>query len=142
MSKVQVIVTGHGTFADGFKGALHLLASVPDNWSFVNFSEGMSDKQRQAKFETILGSDPKPTLFFTDLAGGTPYKVAATLASKNPQLAVVSGCNLGSLLESVFSDYDNADAYADAIIAASKQGTQKFTLDMPDNMATGSDDGI
>ena len=58
MSKVQVIVTGHGTFADGFKGALHLLASVPDNWSFVNFSEGMSDKQLQAKFETILGSDP------------------------------------------------------------------------------------
>ena len=142
MSKVQVIVTGHGTFAEGIEGALHLLTSVPDNWSFVNFSEGMSDKELQAKFEQILGSDPKPTLFFTDLAGGAPYQVAATLAAKHPEFAVVAGCNLGSLLESVFSDYDNAETYADAVVAAAKQGTQKFTLDMPDKMTTSSDDGI
>ncbi len=142
MSKVQVIITGHGTFAEGFEGALHLLATVPDNWSFVNFKEGMSDEQLQAEFEKILGTDPQPTLFFTDLAGGTPYKVAATLAAKHPQLAVVAGCNLGSLLESVFSDYEDANVYADAILASAKQGVQKFTLDLPDNTTAGTDDGI
>ncbi|MCI1890999.1 PTS sugar transporter subunit IIA [Schleiferilactobacillus perolens] len=143
MSSVQVIVSGHGTFASGMEGALKLLAKAPDNWSFINFAEGMSDKQLAAKFDEVLGDKSQQVVFFTDLAGGTPYKVAATLAYQHSNFQVVAGCNLGSLLETIFSDSDNAKEYAEKLVTVSKQGTQRFETETPKNTQPADDaDGI
>ncbi|MDF7673022.1 PTS sugar transporter subunit IIA [Lactobacillus sp. ESL0701] len=129
MSKVKVIVTGHGLFASGIKGALELLAKIPDNWFFIDFSEGMSDTDLEKQYTKIINFDQDQVLFFTDLAGGTPYKVSATLSTKSTGISVVSGGNLSSLLETLFTDYDNAAEYAQDIIKISKKGTQVFSLD-------------
>lgn len=129
MSKVKVIVTGHGLFASGIKGALELLAKIPDNWFFIDFSEGMSDTDLEKQYTKIINFDQDKVLFFTDLAGGTPYKVSATLSTKSAGISIVSGGNLGSLLETLFTDYDNAVEYARDIVEISKKGTQIFTLD-------------
>lgn len=143
MSTVKVIISGHGTFASGMQGALHLLAKIPDDWEFVNFSEGMSDTQLKEKFEKLLPDDDQQVLFFTDLAGGTPYKVAATLVYNKPKYELVTGCNLGSLLENVFNNTSSAKELAENMVEVSKKGTQHFTIDTPKNTApSSSDDGI
>ena len=39
-------------------------------------------------------------LFLCDLIGGTPYKVAAKLSVTNPNIQVVTGANVGALIDS------------------------------------------
>ena len=128
MNRINVIVTGHGTFATGIQGALNLLVKVPDNWQFVDFSAGMSDEKLKENLDKAINTFDGETLLFTDLVGGTPYKVAATLATEKSGLAVVSGCNLGSLLEALFKNYSDVDAFANDLIDISKKGTQIFDV--------------
>ena len=128
MNEINLIVTGHGTFATGIEGALNLLVKVPDNWKFVDFSTGMSDEQLKEKLEKTVDTFNGETLLFTDLVGGTPYKVAATLSTEKTGLAVVSGCNLGSQLETIFKSYSDVNAFAKDLIDISKQGTQIFDI--------------
>ena len=128
MNRINVIVTGHGTFATGIQGALNLLVKVPDNWQFVDFFAGMSDEKLKENLDKAINTFDGETLLFTDLVGGTPYKVAATLATEKSGLAVVSGCNLGSLLEALFKNYSDVDAFANDLIDISKKGTQIFDV--------------
>ncbi|WDF82765.1 PTS sugar transporter subunit IIA [Lacticaseibacillus pabuli] len=145
MTNVRLIISGHGKFATGLKGAIALLAKAPDNWQFVDFSEGMSDSDLQSKFEAIIAQDADAeTLFFTDLAGGTPYKVAATLANGKKNMSVIAGCNLASLLEIIYSNVDTADALADTMIDISHKAIDKFELAAatPDQSDSDESDGI
>lgn len=128
MSKIHILVSGHGSFATGIKGALKLLAKVPSNWSFINFTAEMSDENLKQKFEEVVNKSDSEVLIFTDLVGGTPFKVAATLAARNSRIAVVSGCNLGSLLEVLFKKYSNVADLATDLVAISKRGTQILDL--------------
>lgn len=142
---INLIVSGHGGFATGMKAALHLLSAIPDNWTFIDFKEGMSDKDLKAEFEKVIDAKKgEQFVLFTDLVGGTPYKVSATISYANDNVKTVGGCNLGSLLESIYSNFDSADAMADSLITVAKQGTQKFTIE-PDTSSQEPDedsDGI
>lgn len=130
MTKPSIVVSGHGTFADGIKGALNLLASIPDNWYFVNFKSGMSDEELKEKFANIqkkIGSEHE-IVYFTDLAGGTPYKVAASFAYQSNHIEVIAGCNLGSLLEILYSEIDSAGALSRKMLEISKSGINRFEM--------------
>ncbi|WP_125762139.1 PTS sugar transporter subunit IIA domain-containing protein [Companilactobacillus hulinensis] len=130
MTEINLIVSGHGGFASGMQAALHLLSAIPDNWSFIDFKDGMSDKDLKKEFEKVLDAAPdQQFVMFTDLAGGTPFKVAAAISYENKNIQTVAGCNLGSLLESIYSTYEDANDMADKLVSISKEGTQHFVMD-------------
>lgn len=132
MQTMRIIVSGHGTFATGIKGALELLAKIPSNWQFVNFSNGMSESDLQAKFQELLAENPKDqVVFFTDLVGGTPFKTAVMCGKDHDRVQVVAGGNLGSLLEIIFSEFKSAKDCADKIVSTSLAGTQRFDVQAP-----------
>ncbi|GEN94070.1 PTS sugar transporter subunit IIA [Pediococcus ethanolidurans] len=144
MTKIKTIITGHGNFANGIKSSLLLLASLPENYYFVDFEESMSPDQLSETFEQILQPNEE-FVFFTDLLGGTPFKEAAKLSVNNRKVEVVTGCNLGALLETIYNSYENVSDYANDLIKISKQGTQLLKLDsspiQPEDN-TEFDDGI
>lgn len=144
--KINVIISGHGKFATGMQGALHLLTKIPDTFQFVDFSEGLSDDDLREKFQRFLNDhSEEQVLFFTDLLGGTPYKVAAEFAVKSNNIELVAGCNLGSLLETIYMQFDSADALADALVTYTKSGIDKFSMDttaVSDNNTNDFADGI
>ncbi|AMV60983.1 PTS system, N-acetylgalactosamine- and galactosamine-specific IIA component [Pediococcus damnosus] len=144
--KINVIVSGHGKFATGMQGALHLLTKIPDTFQFVDFEEGLSDDDLRKKFQAILNEHAgEQILFFTDLLGGTPYKVAAEFAVKSDNTELVAGCNLGSLLETIYMQFDSASALADALVTYTKSGIDKFSMDTAttsDNNTNDFADGI
>ncbi|GEO64860.1 PTS sugar transporter [Companilactobacillus nantensis] len=141
MAEINLIVSGHGGFASGMQAALHLLSAIPDNWSFIDFKESMSDKDLQKEFEKVINNKPDGQfVMFTDLAGGTPFKVAAALSYSNKNIQTVSGCNLGSLLESIYSTYDSSDDMAEKLVSISKEGIQHFTMDDSDSTSTNASD--
>ena len=143
MNEIKVIVSGHGKFASGIQAALSLLIKVPENWQFIDFTTGMSDQDLHQEFVQALGVAPfEETVFFTDLAGGTPYNVAATLAADAAQLQVVAGCNLASLMETMFQTFGNAHQLANALISTSHASIKGFDPNAPVSRNADLDDGI
>ena len=117
---IKIIVTGHGHFATGIQSTMDYL-QVNQGYLFVDFVESDSDVTLKEKFEEIIVQSSNPEIvFFCDLFGGTPYKAAASLAFENNPLAVVAGCNIGSLMEMLFTkeDYD-INGIVNQIISAS-----------------------
>ncbi|KRL99021.1 PTS sugar transporter subunit IIA [Liquorilactobacillus satsumensis] len=139
MNKIEVIISGHGKFASGVQGALKLLTKIPKTWHFCDFKEGMSDSDLKTIFEDIIKNNSNSEcLFFTDLVGGTPYKVAATIAYGKKKITVVAGCNLGSLLEAIYSNFSTANEFGEALVEISKKGTKKLSFNALYNTATSS----
>ena len=142
MSKIHTVITGHGNFATGLRSSIKLLAGVPETFDFVDFTEDMSEEDMMERLST-LNQNGDAILYFADLLGGTPYKCAAKIAFDNSEqdVAVVAGCNLGALLETMFDDYHDAKTYADALVDATKASVQVLDLtpDVQDNV---EEDGI
>lgn len=125
---MQIIVSGHGHFATGLQSNIKLLAGDLPGLSFVDFTGDMDEQQLAAKFTTLLEKDDQ-TLFFCDLIGGTPYKQAVLLTRQFPQIAIVAGCNVGSLLEiCVAGDWqqESPTALGEKFVSVSQQATQMF----------------
>jgi PTS system N-acetylgalactosamine-specific IIA component len=140
----KIIVTGHGQFATGLQSAMELLAGKNEDLIFVDFVGSRKDGILQAKYEEVLNEYPDHEfLFFCDLLGGTPYKTAATLAFENDRLAVVAGCNIGSLIDMTFmKESCSLPELARQCITASHNATGLFEIRVPSNQEEVDEDGI
>lgn len=124
----KIIVTGHGHFATGIQNAVELLAGKNADVFYVDFVESDSDISLKEKLEKVVNENPDSDfLFFCDLVGGTPFKMAATLAFENDRMEVVAGCNIGSLIEILFTkeSYEITEL-AQNIISISHSATGLF----------------
>lgn len=98
---IGIIVTGHGTFANGITSALQLIAGAQDNYKEITFEDGknpdtLAEELQQAITE--LNTD-QGVLVFTDLKGGTPHKESVVLSMSNENVHVFAGTNIAMLLE-------------------------------------------
>ena len=98
--KQIIIITGHNNFASGILSSLTMIAGVKDNVYAVDFLSSDNDDTLEDKFNKII-SDNKDSeiLFVCDLMGGTPFKVASKLAFTKDSYEVVTGINLGGLID-------------------------------------------
>lgn len=98
--KQIIIITGHNHFASGILGSLTMIAGAKDNVFAVDFLSDDNDLSLEGKFNKII-SDNKDSeiLFICDLMGGTPFKVTSKLAFTNDSYEVVTGINLGGLID-------------------------------------------
>ncbi|MCI1880694.1 MAG: PTS sugar transporter subunit IIA [Sporolactobacillus sp.] len=130
MKHVKYIVTGHGNFAGGIRSTVKLLAGDLDCIAYIDFTEGMSDKQLYDRLSDEVQKDADDSYFliFTDLLGGTPFKQAALLSTTSKRLSVVAGCNVGSLLECALSQpvFSDIRELAQTVVTISKKNTTYF----------------
>ena len=98
--KQIIIITGHNNFASGILSSLTMIAGAKDNVYAVDFLSSDNDESLEGKFNKII-SDNKDSeiLFVCDLMGGTPFKVTSKLAFTNNNYEVVTGINLGGLID-------------------------------------------
>ena len=98
--KQIIIITGHNNFASGILSSLTMIAGAKDNVYAVDFLSSDNDESLEGKFNKII-SDNKDSeiLFVCDLMGGTPFKVTSKLAFTNDNYEVVTGINLGGLID-------------------------------------------
>ena len=98
--KQIIIITGHNHFASGILSSLTMIAGAKDNVFAVDFLSDDNDLSLEGKFNKII-SDNKDSeiLFVCDLMGGTPFKVTSKLAFTNDNYEVVTGINLGGLID-------------------------------------------
>jgi|SRR5690554_4564295 len=94
---IKVIICGHGNFASGINSALKLITGGNDNVIALDF-EGTDDGSAIAN-EMKRYSEQGKVIILTDIYGGTPFRQAAMLSVGNEDVHVLTGTNLGLVIE-------------------------------------------
>ena len=95
----MIIITGHGKFGYGLKSSLNIIVGENDSIRFVDFTEEKSPESLKEEIKRNLKETNGKVYIFTDLLGGTPFKVSSELALENSNIEVLCGTNLPMLVE-------------------------------------------
>jgi len=106
MSERRAVVAGHADFAEGVISAVAQIAGRAEVFLPLS-NRDLSAKDVEREMRTLV-SEPNVTTIFTDLPAGSCTMAARRLLRERPDLVLVTGANLASLLEFVFSEQANA----------------------------------
>lgn len=125
---IPIIITGHGQFATSMKETIKYILGEQSNIYFVDFNNGMGNKELETELRNILTTlNSKQVIFLTDLAGGTPFSTAVLLSEGNPGYKVFGGCNMPMVVSAIeLSEEDETDSVADEILSFAKDGVILF----------------
>ncbi|VBB09386.1 phosphotransferase system mannose-type iia component [Lucifera butyrica] len=126
--KTLFIVSGHGRFATALQSSIELIAGPVQDIYFVDFTAADTEETLKEKFSRIVQANQAGSvLFITDLLGGTPFKVAAALAVGRQGREVVTGVNVGSMIEAILQrETLPVEQLAAEMVAVSRKTTQHF----------------
>ncbi|MGL5507234.1 MAG: hypothetical protein ACRDB0_04945 [Paraclostridium sp.] len=96
----MIIITGHGNFASGLKSSLDLIVGNFDFVKFIDFTEEKSPDTLKKEIINWIDGEDRKIYIFTDLVGGTPFKVSSELTLEYSNIEVLCGTNLPMLVES------------------------------------------
>lgn len=131
-----MILTGHGEFAVGLYDALTKIAGEQNNFEVVPFDTRENEQVYiEALVKACKSLDTDDTIVvFTDLVGGTPYKMAVQLKLEGYNLRVIGGTNLGMLIDFSLSRLSETDV--DVLVAnclnSGRESIQEFELSFGD----------
>lgn len=95
----MIIITGHGKFGTGLKTSLDLIVGDHNFIKPVDFTEEKSPEKLKEEIKSIVKEVDSNVYIFTDLVGGTPFKVSSELILEHNNLEVLCGTNLPMLVE-------------------------------------------
>ncbi len=122
--RLRGVVVTHAELAAALVGAVRAIAG--DDGGLVALSNAGTDRAALARLlEDAATPAGTPVLVFTDLVGGSCTAVAATVARGRAGMRVVSGVNLGMLLDFVFHREEPLDAAAARAAAAGRDAVRE-----------------
>lgn len=142
---IGLIITGHGHFASAITSSIRLIAGDQPNYFPVDFDgEGTSKLENELKSAIEKLKDCEGIIVFSDLAGGSPFKIAATLAQGHPNIRVLSGTNLPMLCEIAMARtmINDLDTLVNTALSVGKEGILEFTMPTVNNGPAEGEDGI
>ena len=103
---IGLIVTGHANFGSGMTSSVNLIAGEQEAYRYVDFlptygTEELTEEIAKAMDEL---KDCEGIIIFTDLMGGSPFNVAASLGHGKENVRIVARKfmdDLDGLVESV-----------------------------------------
>ncbi|MFV0254995.1 MAG: PTS galactosamine/N-acetylgalactosamine transporter subunit IIA [Erysipelotrichaceae bacterium] len=141
---IGLVVVGHGNFGTGLTSSLNLIAGEQKDYFGIDFLQEDTPEILEAKlkkaFDSLSNCDG--IIVMADLAGGSPFKVAATLAQSYDSIEVIGGSNLPMLCEiamarSVVNDLNSLVTMA---VNTGRNQIMKFEIKKP--QAVDETDGI
>lgn len=102
MSGARAIIAGHGAFADGMLSALRQIAGRDDVFIGVTNRDLSAQDVERTLRERVRESGAE--VIFTDLPAGSCTMAARRLQRERPEITVVTGANLATLIDFVFHD--------------------------------------
>ncbi len=100
---IEVLLVTHGQLGRELKKTADMISGHTDGAETISFlpGQGVEDLERTIK-STLSGIDTKDgVLCLVDMPGGSPARVAASIALDNDMVQVVSGVNLAMLVEAL-----------------------------------------
>lgn len=124
---MKFLITGHSEFSIGMQSALAMITGELEDVIIIPFlAEETVDEYRQKVAAEIQMFDQ--AICFTDLLGGTPFKTCVEFSEEKDQVFVVSGTNLGMLLEGLMMRNSVTDSFeiAETVVQAGKSNIMLF----------------
>ncbi|SCL94171.1 PTS sugar transporter subunit IIA [Sporanaerobacter sp. PP17-6a] len=97
---VKLIITGHGRFSDGMLDGINFIMGIQKDIIKVEFNN-IDLEIYSNKIEDIIKNSKEGTLIFTDIIGGTPFRISTILGMKYDNVYVVTGTNISMIIESI-----------------------------------------
>jgi mannose/fructose-specific phosphotransferase system component IIA len=110
MRAYRIVVAAHGELADALVSAASLICGPIHDLHGVGLRPDDSPESFGERLNAVCDWDI-PTLFLTDLVGGTPHNVAMAITRRHPSAVLISGVNLAVVIEAATS-MDALDAGA------------------------------
>src|SRR3954471_15214577 len=108
-AKARAIVVGHGEFAAGLVSAVGQICGMADKLVVLTMM-GMTPEDIESTIRDQLARTGARVIF-TDLPAGSATIAARRIVKRDPEIMLVSGVNLATLLDFVFnSDASPTDA--------------------------------
>lgn len=120
--KARAIVVGHGEFSAGLASAVQQITGMADQFVCLS-NTGMAPSDIETALRSHLADGV--TVIFTDLPAGSATMAARRVARDRPELVLVSGVNLATLLDFVCS---SAGSPAEAARGAAERGRASLVV--------------
>ncbi len=117
--KLNGVIVAHTELAEALLAAVRAIAG--DETGLVAVTNRGSDRAELLK-RLAAAVAGRPTLVFTDMAGGSCAHTAVALARGRPDLRVVTGVNLAMLLDFVFHRERTLEAAAERAVQTGRTG--------------------
>lgn len=131
---IGYLVTGHGEFSKGLMSSLNMIAGEQDGVTAINFEENANlEKYQETLKEKVVSllNENEGVLIFTDLLGGTPFRIAMLVADEFENVEVMTGTNLPMLLEGTALRFtDDVKEVANQLVESGKTGVTNPRLDL------------
>lgn len=143
---VALLVTGHGNFATGICSALNLIAGKNEYILAVDFENHHNIHELENNLKEAFDKlkDVRSIVVFSDIAGGSPFKMASELKYKclDKDIEIVAGTNLPMLIEAfmLMNIYNDAADMAKALVETGK--SQVLRLELKEHKDDVAEDGI
>jgi PTS system N-acetylgalactosamine-specific IIA component len=115
--KPKAIVVGHGEFSAGLVSAVGQICGLADKLVVLS-NVGQTPQDIEATLREQLARTGA-SVIFTDLPGGSATIAARRIARDNPDIVLVTGVNLATLLDFVFNSEGTPE---EAARAAAERG--------------------
>ena len=101
----EVILMSHGLMAKEILNSAQIILGDQINYPVVSMTPDDGIEGTFNKLDKIIGTlnDAKRIVILADLMGGTPANTAMMLASEDSRIQIITGVNLGMVLESFFA---------------------------------------
>lgn len=121
-----IIICGHNHFASGLLSALEMIVGKKETIMAIDFEISESDLKLEEKIrKAVENFSDHSILFACDLMGGSPFKACSKIAFYKENYEVVTGINLGGLIDSsVKLQILDIHELAHNLVEASKKSVQ------------------
>lgn len=129
---VGIIISGHGNFASGLYSSVKLIAGDQKNLELVDFLQEHTtdDLTNNLKAAMEKLQDLDGIIVFTDLPGGSPFKMAVETGLNFKNVKVLGGTNMPMLCEIAMARnfVEDVDMLVDMALNTGKDQVVKFEL--------------
>jgi mannose PTS system EIIA component len=136
----EILVVGHGPFAEGLVGEARAIVGDDANRALVL---SLAPDEGLEGFSIRVAAhlaDWRPALILADLSGGTPAN-AALMAARDRKVRVIGGANLGMLLDVLYQPAEaSLTELAKAATRAGREGVRDVSAALGLTGKGGDDD--
>jgi PTS system N-acetylgalactosamine-specific IIA component len=124
----QVVVMGHGGYAEGVRRNLEMIAGEADHMHFLDLMQGEDLSSLEGKVDQLIEELQGEGILFTcDLMGASPFRVAAMRCAKNPgKYITVTGLNTMAYIELNMNSDLSIEKLADRAMETTKKSVEIF----------------
>jgi N-acetylgalactosamine PTS system EIIA component len=118
----RIVIAGHGSLPGALLASAELICGEIPDIAAVGIAPHESPDHFAEALRTAIGHDHRRVLVLTDLLGGTPFNVAAAIASRSGRVVCISGANLGMVVEAAMSQGELDEALTERILETGRSG--------------------